>query len=77
MQPGMEVNAYEALCVIYPKRAVVQRVCAIRRAEYFLQSPLYFFGQCPILKLWQHEMEDGKREVDHDDENGYEFGQGG
>lgn len=32
VQRGMAVNAYEELCVIYPKHAAVQRICAIRRA---------------------------------------------
>lgn len=32
MGHGMEVNAYEELCVLYPKRAVIQRICAARRA---------------------------------------------
>lgn len=31
--PGMTVNAFEELCVIYPKRAVIQRICASRRTE--------------------------------------------
>lgn len=32
MQQDLAVNAYEELCVIYPKRAVIQRICATRRA---------------------------------------------
>jgi SAM-dependent methyltransferase len=31
VQPMMEVNAFEELCVLNPKPAVVQRICATRR----------------------------------------------